>query len=64
MVEQVSEIIQRKTSSGPTLFTCVLIQELKQNIIVDPPFCPPSTCPIRYLFHTLQQFLGGPLLLM
>ena len=21
---------------------------------VDPQFCPPSTCPIRYLFDTLQ----------
>ena len=29
--------------------------------IVDPPFCPPSTCPIRYLFSTLQQFPGGPI---
>ena len=31
---------------------------------VDPPFCPPSTCPIRYLFNTLQQFHGDPLLLV
>ncbi|RVW41659.1 hypothetical protein CK203_068126 [Vitis vinifera] len=21
---------------------------------IDPQFCPPSTCPIRYLFDTLQ----------
>ena len=32
--------------------------------IVNPPFCLPSTCPIRYLFDTLQQFPGGPLLLV
>ena len=32
--------------------------------VVDPPFCLPSTCPIRYLFSTLQQFPGGPLLLV
>ena len=31
---------------------------------VDPPFCPPSTCLIRYLFSTLQQFPGSPLLLV
>ena len=24
------------------------------NHIVDPQFCPPITCPIRYLFNTLQ----------
>ena len=28
----------------------------KRGIFVNPPFCPPSTCP-------LQQFPGGPLLL-
>ena len=32
--------------------------------IVDPPFCPPSTCSFTCLFSTLQQFPGGPLLLM
>ena len=32
-------------------------------LFVDPPFCPPSTCPIRYLFDTLPQFPSGPLLL-
>ena len=31
---------------------------------VDPQFCPPSTCSIKYLFGTLWQFPGGPLLLM
>ena len=31
---------------------------------VDPPFCSPNTCPIRYLFDILQQFPGGPLLLV
>ena len=30
---------------------------------VDPQFCPPSTCPIRYLFNTLQQLFDGPYLL-
>ena len=32
--------------------------------IVDPPFCPLSTCPIRYLSRILQQFSSGPLLLV
>ena len=31
---------------------------------VDPPFCPPSTCPSQYLFGTLQQFPDGSLLLI
>ena len=29
-----------------------------------PSIFPPSTCPIRYLFSTLRQFLGGLLLLV
>ena len=32
--------------------------------IVDPPFCPLSTCSIRYLSRILQQFSGGLLLLV
>ena len=32
--------------------------------VVDPPFCHPSTCPIKYLPGTLQQFLGSLLLLV
>ena len=31
---------------------------------VDPSFCPSSTCPITCSLGTLQQFPGGPLLLM
>ena len=26
----------------------------QERVVVDPQFCPPSTCPIRYLFDTLQ----------
>ena len=33
-------------------------------MLVNPPFCPLITCPIRYLSHILQQFHGSPLLLM
>ena len=33
-------------------------------ITVDSPFCLPSTCPIRYLFSTLQQFPSGSFLLV
>ena len=33
-------------------------------MLVDPPFCPLSTCLIRYLSRILQQFHGGPLLLV
>ena len=33
-------------------------------MLVNPPFCPLITCPIRYLSHILQQFRGSPLLLM
>ena len=36
----------------------------KKNSSVHPPFCPPNTCPIMYLFRTLQQFPGDPLLLV
>ena len=35
-----------------------------ENHNVDPQFCPPITCSIKYLFGTLWQFLGGPLLLI
>ena len=35
-----------------------------ENLSVDPTFCHLGTCLIRYLSHILQQFLGGPLLLM
>ena len=34
------------------------------NDFVKPLFCPLSTCPFTCLFGTLQQFLGGPLLLV
>ena len=37
---------------------------LNKKISVDSPFCHLSTCPIRYLFNTLQQFPSGPLLLV
>ena len=33
-------------------------------LAVDSPFCSPSICPIRYWFRILQQFHGGPLLLV
>ena len=33
-------------------------------VVVDPPFCPTSTCLITCLFGTLQQFSSASLLLM
>ena len=30
------------------------LRQLDVNNAVDPQFCPPITCPIRYLFDTLQ----------
>ena len=36
-------------------------KEQTNKLSVDLPFCPPCTCPIRYLSGTLQQFLSGPL---
>ena len=41
-----------------------VLNALHFKITVDPQFCPPSTCSIKYLFGTLWQFPGGPLLLM
>ena len=40
------------------------VQAARNNVLVDPQFCHPSTCPIKYLSITLQQFLGGSLLLV
>ena len=47
---------------GLWMYGCMDVWMLKD--IVDPPFCPPSTCPIRYFFRILHQFPGGPLLLV
>ena len=41
-----------------------LVFTIPHWIGVDPQFYPPIICPIKYLFDTLQQFLGSPQLLI
>ena len=47
-----------------TTLTYISLRKTILILVVDPPFCPLNTCPIRYLFGTLQQLPSGPLLLM